>query len=153
MKKIKLIVAFLLVGGITAAGGGAVAWWSLKDKTATPASAKTKKIDPKIIHKYVTLEKVVVMLHRDPGDRDSHYLAADLVFKTTEGKEKITREHLPLLRSIAVRALSVLSLEKTETMTVDQFAAEIDRALSASYARDQREKPFSEVMIGKLIIE
>lgn len=153
MKKIKLIVAFLLVGGITAAAGGAVAWWNLKDKAATPASAKTKKVDPNIVHKYVTLEKVVVMLHRDPGDGDPHYLAADLVFTTTEDKEKMTKEHLPLLRSIAVRALSVLSLEKTETMTVDQFAAEIDRALSASYARDQREKPFSEVMIGKLIIE
>ncbi|HTN67449.1 MAG TPA: flagellar basal body-associated FliL family protein [Burkholderiaceae bacterium] len=146
-------MAFLLVGGITAAAGGAAAWWGLQNKPATSASAVQKSDDPKNARKYVTLEKVVVMLHRKPGDASAHYLAADLVFKTTESKEKVTKEHLPLLRSVAVRALSALPMEKAELMTVDQFAAEIDRALSASYARDQREKPFSEVMIGKLIIE
>ncbi len=159
MRKTKLIMAFILVGSITAAAGGAAAWWSLQGKSATSAvtgkkgEEPRKSDDPKIVRKYVTLEKVVVMLHRNPGDTSAHYLAADLVFKTTEGREKMTKEHLPLLRSVAVRALSALPMEKAELMSVDQFAAEIDRALSASYARDQREKPFSEVMIGKLIIE
>jgi flagellar FliL protein len=155
MKKTKLIAAFLLVGVVTATAGGAAAWWSLREKPATPvATADSKKADdPKIVRKYVTLEKVIVMLRRTPGESTTHYLAADLVFKTTDDKEKMTREHLPLLRSIAVRALSALPMEQAEQMTVDQFAVEIDQALSASYARDRREKPFSEVMIGKLIIE
>ena len=151
MKKSKLIVILLLVGGITAAIAGGAVWWFLQNNAS--ATAGKKVVDKNVVHKYVTLEKLVVMLRRTPGESAAHYLAGDLVFKTTSDKEKITKEHLPLLRSVAVRALSSIDMTQAEQMTVDQFAAEIDRALSASYARDQREKPFSEVMVGKLIIE
>ena len=57
------------------------------------------------------------------------------------------------MRSIAVKALSSYSMEKAQTMTVDQFAEQINQAFDASYAKEKAEKPFTEVMIGKLIIE
>jgi flagellar FliL protein len=38
-------------------------------------------------------------------------------------------------------------------MSIDQLAEEVKRAYSESYAAEQREQPFSDVMIGKLIIE
>ncbi|MDB5790367.1 MAG: Flagellar protein FliL, partial [Massilia sp.] len=38
-------------------------------------------------------------------------------------------------------------------MTVEQFAAQLNKTFDASYASEERDKPFDEVMIGKLIIE
>ncbi|HAT30990.1 MAG TPA: flagellar basal body protein, partial [Janthinobacterium sp.] len=115
------------------------------DKAADRAGAGARK--------YLTLEKVIVMLRRKPGDADSHYLSTDLVIATTEEQERQAKEHLPLLRSIAVKALSNYPLEQAQAMTVEQFAEQINRAFDASYAQEKRDKPFSEVMIGKLIIE
>src|SRR6185369_8822337 len=116
------------------------------------SAPKEAEVDTRA-QKYVSLEKVIVMLRRGPSDPLAHYMAVDLVFKTSEDKEKVTREHLPMLRSVAVRALSAFDMEKAGPMTIDQVAAEINRAFQDSYARDHREKPFSEAMIGKLIIE
>ena len=45
------------------------------------------------VQKYVTLEKVIVMLRREPGDAATHYLAMDLVFRTSEDSERTTRDH------------------------------------------------------------
>ena len=39
-------------------------------------------------YKYVTLDKVIVMLRNQAGEPMSHYLAVDLVFKTAVEKEK-----------------------------------------------------------------
>jgi flagellar FliL protein len=57
------------------------------------------------------------------------------------------------LRSVAVKALSSLPMAKASTMSIDQFSEELNKAFEDTYARDKREKPFSEVMIGKLIVE
>jgi flagellar FliL protein len=38
-------------------------------------------------------------------------------------------------------------------MTVEQVAAQLNKTFDANYAREEREKPFGEVMIGKLIVE
>lgn len=155
-KKLKPILALILTGGIAAAAGAGATWWGLGAKAASPKSADKSTEKPVIdatMQKYVSLEKVIVMLRRSNGETAPHYLAADLVFKTTEDKEKLIKSHLPMLRSEAVQALSAYSMEKAEAMTVSQFAVEIDRVLVARYARDRQIKPFSEVMIGKLIIE
>ncbi|RJF96700.1 flagellar basal body protein [Noviherbaspirillum cavernae] len=148
---LKLVLAFVLIIGIAAAAGAAATWWGMSPSPAGKAADKPA-IDTRV-HKYVSLDKVIVMLRRSAGETTPHYLAAELVFKTTEDKEKLTKSHLPMLRSEAVKALSNYSLEKAEAMTVTQLAVEIDRALVDRYARDRQSKPFSEVMIGKLIIE
>lgn len=154
MKNIKLILAVLLACLLCAAAAAGAAWWYLRPAAplaahgaAAPVHADHKE------YKYVPLDKVIVMLRRTPGEAVPHYLAADLVIATSEKQEKETKEHLPMLRSVAVQALSAFTMAKAESMTVDQFAVEINRAFAASYARDGKERPFSSVMIGKLIIE
>jgi flagellar FliL protein len=170
--KIKIVAALLAVAVFMAAAGAAAAWYGLRARapgvagaapaaSAPPAQAAAASQAAAVAavvvdtgpQKYVTLEKVIVMLRREPGETVTHYLAADLVFRTPEDKERIARDHLPMLRSIAVKTLSTLSVDKAGTMSIDQYATEINRAFSESYAREHREKPFSEAMIGKLIIE
>jgi flagellar FliL protein len=169
--KIKIAAALLAVAVFMAAAGAAAAWFGLRARpgalatAAAAASATAAASAPQAappappapmdtrVQKYVTLEKVIVMLRHEPGDAMTHYLALDLVFRTTEDAERTTRDHLPLLRSVAVKTLAALSVEQAGTMTIDQYAAEINRAFTDAYAQEHREKPFSEAMVGKLIVE
>jgi flagellar FliL protein len=167
MKNLKLILAVVLACVLCAASAGGAAWYFLRPgakpagAVAVPGTASHAESAPAAVqanaehkdYKYITLDKVIVMLRRTPGEAVSHYLSADLVIATSEKKEKETKEHLPMLRSVAVQALSAYPMAKAEAMTVDQFAVEINRAFAASYAKDGKEQPFSSVMIGKLIIE
>ncbi len=149
---IKLILAFLVIVGVAAAAGAGVTWWGMSakdEKKEVPA----EKLADGSAQRYVSLEKVIVMLRRNSDDTAQHYLGADFVFKTSEDKEKLLKAHLPLLRSEAVKFLSGYTKDVAEAMTISQVAAEIDRALTARYTRDRQAKPFSEVMVGKLIIE
>jgi flagellar FliL protein len=162
---VKIIAAVVIVVILLGAIGAGVAWLGMRARpgavpqaaAAASGVAKALVAAPATIdtreQKYVTLEKVIVMLRREPSDPVTHYMAIDLVFKTAEDNERTTKEHLPMLRSVAVKELSSYSFEKAAPMTIDQFAAEINRAFTESYAREHREKPFSEAMIGKLIIE
>jgi len=141
----------LLIGGALAlllvGGAGAAAWWKFKRPAAqdNPAETAEAAVDP-IEYKYITLDKVIVMLRNGEGETGSHYLAVDLVFKTPPKTEKLTKEHLPLLRSVAVRSLSNQTRAQATAMTVDQLA-------EASYQAEHHEMPFAEAMIGKLIVE
>ena len=148
----KLIIAFAGVALASAAAAGTAIWYMTPTQGAS-AEAPKKVAPQKKPAKYVTLDKVIVMLRRAPNEPVAHYLAADLVLATTDKQEKETKEHLPLLRSIAVSALSAHTLAEASNMTVDQYAAKLNQTFDASYAAENREKPFSEVMIGKLIIE
>lgn len=151
--KIKLIIGVVLV--VAAAGAGGAWYLGTAAKPADGAHAKEAVKKPKSDKplKYITLDKVIVMLRRDPAAGGTHYLSTDLVLATTAEQEKQTKEHLPLLRSIAVRALSAHTMAEASTMTVEQFAEQLNQTFDASYATQELEKPFSEVMIGKLIIE
>jgi flagellar FliL protein len=150
--KTKLIIAFAGVALASAAAAGGAAWW-YGSRPAAPAGAPARVEVSKKPAKYVTLDKVIVMLRRGPNDAEAHYLSADLVLATSDDQERHTKEHLPLLRSIAVRALSGYTLAVASGLTVEQYAAQLNKTFDASYARQRTEKPFSEVMIGKLIIE
>ncbi|MFZ4877860.1 flagellar basal body-associated FliL family protein [Janthinobacterium sp. Mn2066] len=156
--KIKLIGGFLLVAVLAAGAAGGAMWYLARpvgphvpeaaDAKAPPPPATGKKA-----RKFLTLDKIIVMLRRAPGDAETHYLSADLVIATTEEKEKLTKDHLPLMRSIAVSTLSSFPVDKAQSMTVEEYAAQINKAFNVSYEREQMEKPFTEVMVGKLIIE
>jgi flagellar FliL protein len=151
MKTTTTIFAFAGVALLSAALAGGAMW--RYGHAPAAASAASKPLPPKKPTKYVTLDKVIVMLRRAPTDTEAHYLAAELVLATTEEKERQTKEHLPLLRSLAVRALSGFAMPAASSMTVEQYAELLNRSFDASYARERLEKPFNEVMIGKLIIE
>lgn len=150
--KLKIIIGAVLVVGLAGAGG---AWYlgtaAPKDGKQAGAEVKKPKSDKPL--KYITLDKVIVMLRRDPAAGGTHYLSTDLVLATTMEQEKAAKDHLPLLRSIAVRALSAHTMADASAMTVEQFAEQLNQIFDASYASAEQEKPFSEVMIGKLIIE
>lgn len=160
--KLKMMVGVLAVVLVGAASAGGAMWW-MKSEAAVPGLAgpvagadaaqpkKKEKSDKPV--KYVTLDKVIVMLRRGPNESGAHYLSTDLVLATTEEHEKLAKDHLPLLRAVAVRALSAHTLADASNMTVEQFAAQLNKTFDASYASEERDKPFDEVMIGKLIIE
>lgn len=155
MKKTQLLLSVALFSVLMAGAGGGVAWWLLNGRTASAAQmpAPDEVEFDKREYKYLSLDKVIVMLRGSAGQPLSHYLAMDLVFKTPVEKEKVAKQHLPLLRSIAVKALSAYTFDQAAQMTVDEFAADINRAYEEGYAKDRTDKPFVEAMIGKLIIE
>ncbi|RZA35309.1 MAG: flagellar basal body-associated FliL family protein [Lysobacteraceae bacterium] len=152
--KAKLIAAFLGVA-LLAAGAAGGAMWYLAPANAggSTAAEAPKKAPEKKPTKYVTLDKVIVMLRRAPNEAAAHYLSVDLVLATNAELEKEAKEHLPLLRSIVVSALSTHTLAEANAMTVDQYAALLNKTFNANYEKENHEKPFSEVMVGKLIIE
>jgi flagellar FliL protein len=158
--KLKMMIGVAAVVLVGAASAGGAMWWMKSQEPAValagghaPAAAPKKKEKSDKPPKYVTLDKVIVMLRRGPNEATAHYLSTDLVLATTEEHEKEAKDHLPLLRAVAVRALSAHTLADASAMTVEQFAAQLNKTFDASYASEERDKPFDEVMIGKLIIE
>lgn len=150
----KLNRTLLAVGALvlTAGIGAGAAWWTLRPQDGGGKAEAAPVVDAQE-YRYINLEKVIVMLRGHAGESMSHYLAMDLVFKTPLKSEKTTKEHLPLLRSVAVMELSRYSQEKAAAMTLEEFAANINRAFNDRYAREHGEKPFVEAMVSKLIIE
>lgn len=160
----KMVIALVAVALIGAGGAGGAVWYLSKGSDADAAESKhddkkgkkekkEKKKDDGKPPKYLTVDKVVIMLKRAPGDTVTHYMSADLVVSVDEKQEKEAKEQLPMLRSVAVRTLSNLPIATAQVMTIDQFAAELNKAFDETYESQDREKPFNEVMIGKLIIE
>jgi flagellar FliL protein len=152
MSKMKKIIAIAGAVIIAAAGTAGAVWWFMPKPAAAGTEKKEEKKEAKPV-KYVTLDKVIVMLRRGPNEAESHYLSTDLVLATEPAKEKETKENLPLLRSLAVRTLSSYTMDQASTMTVEKYAEQLNHAFNAEYERTHAEKPFAEVMIGKLIIE
>jgi flagellar FliL protein len=148
--KSKLIIAIAAVAVLAAAAAGGAMWYT---STTAGAAVAAKPAPETKLTKYVTLDKVIVMLRRAPAEQATHYLSVDLVLATTAADEKATKEQLPLLRSIVVSALSARTMTEASAMTVDQYAAELNKVFDANYAKENHIKPFSEVMVGKLIIE
>ncbi len=150
----KLILAFVAVALLCAGGAGAAVWFfAAPPAGAAEAKHEAKKKEPAKPVKYLTVDKVIVMMRRMPNENLAHYMSADLVVTTPVDKEKETKEQLPLLRSVAVRTLSALPMEKAKTMTIDQYAEELNKAFAEAYEKEGRERPFTEVLIGKLILE
>ena len=157
----KVIIALVLVAVVGAAVAGGAVWFmsrggeehatETKDAKKKPAKKEEKKSD--LPPKYLTVDKVVVMLKHEPSETVTHYLSADLVVATDAKREKETKETLPMLRSVAVKTLSNLPMASARVMTIDQFAGELNKAFDHEFEVEGREKPFDEVMIGKLIVE
>lgn len=149
-----LLGVLLLVAG--GAGGGTWVYMNSRPAASGGAPAKVVHEAPKGEAKefrYITLDKIIVMLRDDSGGPAAHYLSADLVFRTTEESEKKVKEQLPYLRSLTVGTLSAYSVGKAGQMTVDQYRKVLSDAFAAAYARDGQERPFLDVMVGRLIIE
>ncbi len=161
--KTKLVALIAVVALLAAGAAGAAVWWmkgtalhadtAQSGKDGKDAHAAKDDGKPAPDYKYVTLDKVLVMLRGPNGAAVSHYMAVDIVFKTLPEQERRTKDHLPLLRTVAVKALSAHTVDSAQAMSVEQFAQLLNQAYAESYAADRREAPFAEALIGKLIIE
>jgi flagellar FliL protein len=143
----------IVIGGLLAvllAGAGAGSWWWMNRPLPKGGQPEPRKA---VDYKYVSLDKVLVMLRGENGQAVPHYMAVDLVFKVEPGDEARVKEHLPLLRTVAVRALSTHTVQSASAMSVDQVAQSLNRAYVESYKADGRKPPFAEALVGKLIIE
>lgn len=159
----KLIIIILGVALVCGGGAGAAVWFLAPkadaaeghhDEEKKPKKKKKKEDEEEAGPvKYLTVDKVIVMLRRSPNQAVPHYLSADLVVAAPLKKEKEAKEELPLLRSVAVRTLSALPMDKAQVMTIDEYAEVLNKAFEEQYEKDEREQPFKEVMIGKLIVE
>ena len=152
MKKPKLIAIVVLAALLTAGAGAGGVWWWKSRQAETAEAPAAPKAKPSTF-RYVTLDKIIVMLRSQAGDPLAHYMAVDLVFQADQLQEKSVKDQLPLLRSVAVKALSEYTLDKASALTIEQLATELNAAYQARYKADGIEKPFAEAMIGKLIIE
>ncbi|MGL4605720.1 MAG: flagellar basal body-associated protein FliL, partial [Iodobacter sp.] len=93
-------------------------------------------------------------LRNDDGSSlSTHYIAMDLVFRTSKEKEADIKNHLPFLKSTAVRVLSRLDLNKANKMTIEDYHTLLNKEFSTAYVAVGSEKPFSDVMVSKLIVE
>ena len=83
MSKMKTIIAIAGAVILSAAGAGGAVWWFMPKPAAagTEKKAAQKPKEAKPV-KYVTLDKVIVMLRRGPNETESHYLSTDLVLAT-----------------------------------------------------------------------
>jgi flagellar FliL protein len=148
MNKFKWVALVAAVALLSAGGGVGAMWW------VQQPHAPSRPAGSDIVYKYLSLDKTIVMLRGRASDGDpQHFLAIDLVFRTAAGNEAATREQLPLLRSVAVRTLANHTYENASALTIDQVADELNKAFKASYAKEGREQPFVEAMVGKFLIE
>jgi flagellar protein FliL len=137
--------AFVLLG----AGSGFAAWHFMGKQ---PATAEAAPVDTRE-YRYVSLDKVIVMLRAREGGPLSNYMAVDLVFKTPVKEETLAKQQLPKLRSVAVAALSELTLERASMLSIAELTDFLQKAYGESFSRESREAPFAEVMVGRLVIE
>lgn len=142
--------AFVLLG----AGSGLAAWHFMGRQPAAPVDpAAAPVVVDKREYRYVSLDKVIVMLRASESGPLSNYMAVDLVFKAPVKTEAIAKQQLPKLRSVAVAALSELTLERASMLSIAELTAFLDKAYAESYSRESHESPFTEVMVGRLVIE
>ena len=137
--------AFVLLG----AGSGFAAWHFMGNK---PATAQAASVDTRE-YRYVSLDKVIVMLRAREGGPLSNYMAVDLVFKTPVKAESSVKQQLPRLRSLAVASLSELTLERASMLSIPELTDFLQKAYGEGFSRESREAPFAEVMVGRLVIE
>ncbi|MGL6069778.1 flagellar basal body-associated FliL family protein [Craterilacuibacter sp.] len=149
MKKAVLIIAGALLT-VALSGGGVYFWMSqgAHGKSAEPVT------EPAVTgNRFVSLDKVIVMLKSAPEGGAMQYMVVDLVFRTSEKQEAEVKTQLPLLKSLAVRSLSLLDGHQAAALGVDAHQQRLSKAYVAAFGKERREMPFSEVMVSKLIVE
>ncbi|WP_324658389.1 flagellar basal body rod protein [Burkholderia thailandensis] len=152
----KKTVVSMIVGATLLGGGAAGGTWALLSRKASHPPAPVAAQDK---YKYVGESQIVVMLRQPdaqnpmPSYSEAHYAMLDLVLKTTPEKEAIVHDHMLLLRSLTVDAVSQYTLDQIRRMNVTELANVLDRAFRQSYKTRAVAMPFESVMIGKLLAE
>lgn len=145
---IVIAVAVLICGAL---GGGA--WWWVQQQTQGQAKqVQAPEIDMGKAS-YVTLEKVVVMLRPDAVEQGNHYLSLDIVLRTDKNHEKAVKGELPMIKGVALRALSKLGPAQARAMTIEEWTDLISQEVMGAYEGHLDKRGFDQVMVSRLIIE
>lgn len=148
----KTLVAILLaVIVLLLAAGGAGFWW-IQQQAGSKHSEAVAPVEKKAPGRFISQEKIIVMLKSATPDSQA-YMSVDLVFRSSDELLPQAKEQLPFMKSIAVRALSNLSREQAASMTVDDFQLLLMQSYTETYRKEQLTRPFSDVLVSKLIVE
>ncbi|AKE05347.1 flagellar basal body protein [Burkholderia sp. AU29985] len=102
--------------------------------------------------RYVSLDKLVVMLKADGAARP-RYMSIDLVFTAaTEKSEKRVREQLPLLRALSYQALSEYSAADVLRMRPTDMSDRLNGAFAAAFGTEEA-RPFTDVLVAKVMVD
>ena len=150
-KTVGIMIGVVLLVCMGAAGG---AWWWVQQQGFT-ASAKPVQVATLDASQpsYVTLDKIVVMLRPEPELLQNTYISVDLVFRTDKAHAKEFKGELPMLKGVAVRTLSKVSVTQAKAMVIEEWTDLLSRDLIAAYEQQPSPRVFDQVMVSRLIIE
>jgi flagellar FliL protein len=108
---------------------------------AAPQEPKKEKSDKPV--KYVTLDKVIVMLRRGPNEATTP-LPVDRPGAGHRPRKRKGNQGTPAAAARGRRAHALgYTLAEASTMTVEQYAEQLNKTFNASYAQRRTEKPFA----------
>ena len=148
----KKILGIVLGAVLVCAGVAGGAWWFVQQQGGASHVTQAPQLDPSK-PSYVALDKVVVMLRPSPERMQNTYLSVDIVFRSDKAHEKMLKGELPMLKGVAVRALSKLDVGGARSMTIEEWSSLISREAMAAYEEQQDQRYFDQVMVSRLIIE
>ena len=149
-KSVGIIIGAAVLVCAGAAGGAW--WWVQQQGPAAPAVSMAAKLDASQ-PSYLILDKIVVMLRPEPERTQNTYVSVDLVFRTDQAHAKAVKGELPMLKGVAVRALSKLDVTQAKAMTIEEWTDLLSRDLMGAYEQQQSRRAFDQVMVSRLIIE
>jgi flagellar protein FliL len=154
----KKMLAGAVVGTVLLVGGAIAGTWAFMSRKASAPVATAPAATPDH-YRYVGADQIVVMLRQPdeqnpaPMYREAHYAVLDVVLKVTPEQEPVVREHLLLLRSLTVGAVSRLTLEQVRRMNIAELADTLNAEYRQSYTKRKVVMPFEKAMISKLLAE
>lgn len=148
-KSIGAIIAAAVVFCAAMAGG---AFWWVQQHSGAAAVPAAPQMDGSQ-YSYVTLDKVVVMLRSESARAQNYYMSLDLVLRTDKPHEKSVQADLPMLKGVAVRALSKVEVMQAKAMSIEAWTELLSQEFMGAYEDRLPMRGFDQVMVSRLIIE
>lgn len=147
----------LMVAAIAAAVAvgvaGATAFVMSRNHAPSVISLKPGQLPIDAKARYVSLDKLIVMLRGSEGSARPRYLVMDLVFSAADAKhEKQVRDQLPVLRATAYRTLAAHTPADVQRMGPTEFAALLRAEYESAYGAVDR-VPFDQVLVTKVMMD
>lgn len=122
---------------------------SMKEVAIHGADARAD--EPKGVSSFYPIEKLILNL---PDQGREHYFVIDLALQIDDGTAHNELKNLePLLRSMVIGSLSALGFTELRALSMAQVQARLDLALSNEFSARNLKKPFSNVLVSKLIVQ
>lgn len=120
------------------------------DITKNDSLFSSKKEDKPL--KFIEVKNVVVTLQT--AAHQQHYLLMDLAFATgDEEGQKAINELSPVLRGTTVSLLSAMDYDALREMPMDTLRQKLLATYTARFTKLKTEKPFTDVIISKMVYQ